>query len=435
MMIRRGLLFVFFVVFGIFPTSQNSEARPWRESLIMALRESEAIRQYEAELERSRHNLGLARQQFWLPDINFSANGGALSEKRPSTGNEFQEEITSSFTTTISKSLYQGGVGRNAIRRSRVGVDIARSTLSSIEHQFIGRGLRSYVDLRYQFLLLSAQIRHQVFASERLEQIRLSQQGGARRLIDVWFAQLESQQSEQSSLAREALLDQSKAEFSGVFKFEPAPASLTPVDLPVNLLPDSFIQSNQLARENNPIYRLRELNVAFQEFAVREATAQSKPTISARLNAAQNNYPNVNVEEETVLSARIQIDWGLSAALQGLKRRAIAKSNLKSAQFEAQNFIKDRRVDFEREWNLLHNAARRYNRLAVAERANRELLLSQREQAELGNLTSSELLQVELQYLEHRIEFLDSERELFIAYINVLEDAGLLTRQNLAIET
>ena len=408
----------------------------WRAALKGALDADEHVHAQEQKLLYARRSRSAALSSAALPHINLSGEGGAAfaTVSNPNASSNVLKPYAD-VSLEIRQKLADGGERKAGLRDHRIGVQMARTSLRKAEQDLIAQALQSYVDLRYRALLFRTQERRSSILTQSTE---LVEQNESPTLLDAWRLRQAAQEGESLLLERRKALDSSRGAFVSTFRFVPDITSMTRVDLPLDLIPRTFEESLQVARRSNPVYHIETQRSQLATNALLRERSKSIPKLSMvaegryRYNPVPETFHDSS-GEELLAYAGLRVDWSLADAFRLKSLVGMARAEAGVAEGERGRFAQDHRQVVAEAWNDLVSLSAQYNAHRSFGVENARMLESLRNASEEEDLNPIRIAELEVQFLQTQLQFLDVERRLTLAYITLLGEMGLLDRATLNI--
>ncbi len=411
----------------------------WRAALKGALDADEHVHASEQNLIHARKARNASITSAAVPRINLKSEGGAafadVSNPNASSGG-LKPYVDVSLE--INQRLADGGERKAGLRDHRIDVQIARTSLRQAEQELIAHALQNYVDLRYRALLFRTQQRRAFILTQSTQ---IAEQGEGQGLWERWRMRQVAQDGESLLLKSRKELDASRGAFVATFRFVPDVASMTRVNLPLDLIPRTFEESLQVARRSNPAYHIETQRAQRASNVLLRERSKGIPKVSM---VAEGRYRYNPVPEtfhddsgsEILAYAGLRIDWSLADAFRLKSLVGAARAEARVAEGERGTFAQKHRQVVAEAWNDLVSLSAQYNAQRNFGVENARMLAALRNAAvEEGEESTSptRITELEAQFLQTQLKFLDIERRLTIAYITLLGEMGLLDRATLNV--
>ncbi len=414
----------------------------WRTAVKGALDADELVQAQEQKLVHARKSRNAALSGAAVPSINLSGEGGAAfaSVTNPNVNIDGLKPYAD-VSLEIRQTLADGGERKAGLRDHRLQVQMARTGLRQAEQVLIAMALQHYVDLRYRALLFRTQQRRSLVLTQSTQ---LVEDNEGRNLWDMWRLRQAAQEGESLLLESQKELDASRGAFVATFRFVPDVASMARVDLPLDLIPRTFEESLQIARRSNPVYHIETQRAQRATNALLRQRSKGIPKLSmvAQGRYRYNPVPEVfhdDSRDEISAYAGVRIDWSLSDAFRLKSLIGAARAEAGVADGERGSFAQKHHRVVADAWNGLVSLSAQYNAHRAFGLENARLLAALRNAPQSSANAASDksetmrIVELEAQFLQTQLKFLDVERRLTLAYITLLSEMGLLDRATLNI--
>ena len=419
----------------------------WRGAVASAIKTDENVLAHQQKLTQAQKAQKNSISYEAVPRMLLSGEGGGAFA---SVKNSDTENNTSSFNPyldvalELEQKIADGGERKAELREKRIAVTIARAALRNAEQKLITQALKRYIDLRYRALLYRAQQREQMILQQNL---KIASNDDTILVWEKWNIQQEAQQGQNTLLESRKNLDISRGNFVATFRFLPKIDELTRVDLPLELIPRTFEESLQIAQRANPAYLVETQKAQSSTNAILKERSKGLPKISMvaegryRYNPIPEKFHDQS-NQELLAYAGLRINWQLADTfrLRGLVKAARAGANV--AERERGLFASKHREKIAQVWNSLVALSAQYTAQQNFGRNNAILISAMREEINQGaedskpennNVTSTRAVGLEAQFIRTQVQFLNTERKLISAYVELLGEIGLLDRATLNI--
>ncbi len=417
-------------------TAPDGMSYDWRAALKGALDADENIHAQEQKLLYARKSRNASISAAALPRMNLSGEGGAAfaNVNNPNVSSNGVKPYVD-VSLEIHQKLADGGERKAGLRDHRIQVKMARTSLRKAEQDLIVRALQSYVDLRYHALLFRTQQRRSFILTESTQ---LVEQSEVPALWDTWRLQQAAQEGESLLLESRKELDASRGAFVTTFRFVPTTTSMTRVDLPLDLIPRTFEESLQVARRSNPAYLVETQRSQRATNALLRERSKGIPQVSMvaegryRYNPVPESFHDGS-SDELLAYAGVRVDWSLADAFRLKSLIGAARAEAGVAEGERGSFARRHREVVAEAWNDLVSLSAQYSAQRSFGIENARMLAALRNTSEEEASSPMRIAELEVQFLQTQLTFLDVERRLTIAYITLLGEMGLLDRATLNI--
>ena len=335
------------------------------------------------------------------------------------------------YSVTLSQPIFEGFQNLNAIRQAKATVQAGREGLRAVEQTTLLNAVTAYVDVvRDQAVVRLRQTNVDVL-TEQLRQTKDRFNVGEVTRTDV--AQAEARRSDAITqlYAAQANLKASRATYEQVIGHPPSNLIHPPTI--VSLLPSRLEDAMTLGDGENPVI----LNVVYQEEAslynVSQIEGELLPQVTFDVDYTQRFGQSRTLEEQqvTTVMGRVNVPLYQGGGVAARIRQA------KEANNQLKKEVEDARLrvhaDVISSWALLQSTASQIKSAQDALEANRIALEGVREEEKVGQRTTLDVLNAELEYLGSQIQLVTAKRDRVVAEYSVYSSVGRLDAQSLSL--
>ena len=335
------------------------------------------------------------------------------------------------YSVTLSQPIFEGFQNLNAIRQAKATVQAGREGLRAVEQTTLLNAVTAYVDVvRDQAVVRLRQTNVDVL-TEQLRQTKDRFNVGEVTRTDV--AQAEARRSDAITqlYAAQANLKASRATYEQVIGHPPSDLIHPPTI--VSLLPSRLEDAMTLGDGENPVI----LNVVYQEEAslynVSQIEGELLPQVTFDVDYTQRFGQSRTLEEQqvTTVMGRVNVPLYQGGGVAARIRQA------KEANNQLKKEVEDARLrvhaDVISSWALLQSTASQIKSAQDALEANRIALEGVREEEKVGQRTTLDVLNAELEYLGSQIQLVTAKRDRVVAEYSVYSSVGRLDAQSLGL--
>jgi len=335
------------------------------------------------------------------------------------------------YSVTLSQPIFEGFQNLNAIRQAKATVQAGREGLRAVEQTTLLNAVTAYVDVvRDQAVVRLRQTNVDVL-TEQLRQTKDRFNVGEVTRTDV--AQAEARRSDAITqlYAAQANLKASRATYEQVIGHPPSNLIHPPTI--VSLLPSRLEDAMTLGDGENPVI----LNVVYQEEAslynVSQIEGELLPQVTLDVDYTQRFGQSRTLEEQqvTTVIGRVNVPLYQGGGVAARIRQA------KEANNQLKKEVEDARLrvhaDVISSWALLQSTASQIKSAQDALEANRIALEGVREEEKVGQRTTLDVLNAELEYLGSQIQLVTAKRDRVVAEYSVYSSVGRLDAQSLGL--
>src|SRR6478672_1400284 len=335
------------------------------------------------------------------------------------------------YSVTLSQPIFEGFQNLNAIRQAKATVQAGREGLRAVEQTTLLNAVTAYVDVvRDQAVVRLRQTNVDVL-TEQLRQTKDRFNVGEVTRTDV--AQAEARRSDAITqlYAAQANLKASRATYEQVIGHPPSNLLHPPTI--VSLLPSRLEDAMTLGDGENPVI----LNVVYQEEAslynVSQIEGELLPQVTLDVDYTQRFGQSRTLEEQqvTTVIGRVNVPLYQGGGVAARIRQAKETNN------QLKKEVEDARLrvhaDVISSWALLQSTASQIKSAQDALEANRIALEGVREEEKVGQRTTLDVLNAELEYLGSQIQLVTAKRDRVVAEYSVYSSVGRLDAQSLGL--
>jgi outer membrane protein len=335
------------------------------------------------------------------------------------------------YSVTLSQPIFEGFQNLNAIRQARSTVQAGREGLRAVEQTTLLNAVTAYVDVvRDQAVVRLRQTNVDVL-TEQLRQTKDRFNVGEVTRTDV--AQAEARRSDAITqlYAAQANLKASRATYEQVIGHPPSNLAHPPTI--VSLLPSRLEDAMTLGDGENPVI----LNAVYQEEAslynVSQIEGELLPqvTLNAEFSERFDLSKTLNDQQVTTVMGRVTVPLYQGGGVAARIRQAKETNN------QLKKEVEDARLrvhaDVISSWALLQSTASEIKSAQDSLEANRIALEGVREEEKVGQRTTLDVLNAELEYLGSQIQLVTAKRDRVVAEYSVYSSVGRLDAQSLGL--
>ena len=363
-----------------------------REAVQSALNSNPEIRQAVANTAATREERKQA-QGAWYPRISVEGSAGLRRLRNPTRralgiANQRLEPVEGQV---IADQLLFDFGGRTAeIRRQAARTDGAAARVEE-RSEFIALNVsRAYIDYLLQQRLVAIAQDNSTFHERLAGDLR---EGVTRGSISV----ADQQQAEERLQSARARLTEAREDLdSAAIQFQTLTGvPIDSVNLPPDLsasLPPTLTDAEQLARENNPRVQEAVADLSAQREVIKTAQSALGPRFNLEGTARYGDDIDGFQGRTSDLQARVVMRWTI---FDGLANTAnVREQKARADEVHARLFEQQRRAedDTRSAWSRLTNQSRLVDELTIQSKVSDDLLLSYREQFNVGRRSLLDVL-------------------------------------------
>jgi outer membrane protein len=335
------------------------------------------------------------------------------------------------YAVQLTQPIFEGFQNLNAIRQAKSTVQAGRESLRAVEETTLLNAITAYVDVVRDQAVVGLRQTNVDVLTEQLKQTKDRFNVGEVTRTDV--AQAEARRSDAITqlYAAQANLKTSRAAYEQVIGHPPS--NLVNPPTIVHLLPSRLDDAMTLGDGENPVI----LNVVYQEEAslynVNEIMGELLPqvTLNAQYQQRFDLSTTFKEEETTTVMGRVSIPLYQGGGVAARIRQAKETNN------QLKKEVEDARLRIHAEvisnWAQLQATASEIKSAQSSLEANRIALEGVREEEKVGQRTTLDVLNAELEYLGSQIQLVTAKRDRVVAEYSVYSSVGRLDAQSLGL--
>jgi outer membrane protein len=335
----------------------------------------------------------------------------------------------------LSQTLFDGGRTQNSVRQAASGVFAARATMRLTEQATLQNGATAYMNVLRDTAVLNLRKNNIKVLQEQLRQTRDRFDVGDVTRTDVAQAEASLEQARSDYYAAQALLKNSIANYRQIIGVEPK--SLEPAKSIEKLLPKSLDHAIEVALVEHPgvVAALHQVDSA--ELAVKVAEGALLPSLSLNGQVSQqyDSFLGEPYTRQFTAAANGRLDIPLYQG--GTEYAAIrqAKEQLGQTRLNADVQRDSVRASVVSSYGQLETAKAQIISGQAAVKAAEIALAGVREEANVGQRTTLDVLNAQQALLNARVNLVIAQRDRVVASFAALGSIGRLsaTEINLAV--
>ncbi|HEU0017693.1 MAG TPA: TolC family outer membrane protein [Methyloceanibacter sp.] len=335
------------------------------------------------------------------------------------------------YSVQLSQPIFEGFQNLNAIRQAKATVQAGREGLRAVEQTTLLNAVTAYVDVVRDQAVVRLRDSNVEVLTEQLRQTKDRFNVGEVTRTDV--AQAEARRSDAITqlYAAQANLKTSRATYEQIIGHPPS--NLTHPPSIVDLLPSQLEDAMTLGDGQNPFI----LNAVYQEEAslynVNQIMGELLPevTLDAQYQQRFGLSNTLREQQVTTVMGRVNVPLYQGGGVAARIRQAKETNN------QLKKEVEDTRLRIHAEvisnWGLLQSTASQITSAQDALEANRIALEGVREEEKVGQRTTLDVLNAELEYLGSQIQLVTAKRDRVVAEYSVYASIGRLDAQSLGL--
>ncbi|HVL78732.1 MAG TPA: TolC family protein [Sphingomicrobium sp.] len=363
-----------------------------RDAVQAALNTNPEIRQAVANRQATMEER-VQGQGFWYPRVSVEGSAGVRGLRNPTrrTLGIADETLYPVEGSLIADQLLFNSGGREAeIRRQAARTDAAAARIEE-RSEFVALNVaRAYIDYLLQQRLVAIADDNATFHQRLSADLR---EGVSRGSISI----ADQQQAEERLQAARARVTEAREDLeAAAISFQTLTGvPIDRVSMPPDLsayLPATLVEADALARQNNPRVQesLADLSAAREE--IRAAQAGLGPRVNLEGRARYGHDIDGFAGRTRDLLGNVVLRWNLFDG--GIKEANVREQRHRADERHARLFEMTRRAeeDSRSAWSRLQNQSRLVGELETQSRISDDLLLSYREQFNIGRRSLLDVL-------------------------------------------
>jgi outer membrane protein len=335
------------------------------------------------------------------------------------------------YSVQLSQPIFEGFQNLNAIRQAKATVQAAREGLRAVEQTTLLNAATAYVDVVRDQAVVRLRDSNVEVLTEQLRQTKDRFNVGEVTRTDV--AQAEARRSDAITqlYAAQANLKTSRATYEQIVGHPPS--NLVHPPSIVHLLPSQLEDAMTLGDGENPFI----LTTVYQEEAslynVNQIMGELLPevTLDAQYQQRFGLSNTLKEQQVTTIMGRVNVPLYQGGGVAARIRQAKETNN------QLKKEVEDARLRIHAEvisnWGLLQSTASQITSAQDALEANRIALEGVREEEKVGQRTTLDVLNAELEYLGSQIQLVTAKRDRVVAEYSIYASIGRMDAQTLGL--
>ena len=396
------------------------------ENVLELIKNHKQIKAKEAELTATKERLE-AEWGVWYPTLDITGSYGREKQNK-STGTADTEELPRELDITVTQMIWDFGANNAGIRRSRLGVERARTELILTRQGLILAGVVAHLNLIKTKKVLGfaegsvANIKRQA----ELEDARIQRGSGFTTDVLQAKTQLAGAEARRNNFADEFRKSQNAYRFF----FQKEPGKVEDLEVPrtpFELLPKTLEEFIQITHETNPGLKSSRLLAAISRETVKETRADEFfPTLKAIAETKRKADVGGTIGESTEQLFKLELSYSLNLGLTEINTlKATKQDHLSLAVTHA--FDRDAAEQAARNlWSDLEK--NRLNVVFLKNQANiaAEFLELARRERQLGNRSLIDVLAGETALINANSDATARETDVVVSVFRILAIMGKL---------
>ncbi|MEN3972820.1 TolC family protein [Sphingomicrobium sp. XHP0235] len=389
---KKQMMALFTGVAGVIGAAAPAQAQELREAIGYALETNPEILQAYYNREATQFERKQA-EGLYLPRVSVEASGGIRELRNPtrrSLGIASDTLYPLEVSGVIDQLLFDGGARAAEVEYQAARTDAAAARIEE-RSEFIALNIsRAYIDYILQQRLVAIAQDNATFHSGLASDLQVGVDQGSISVADLQQAQERLQSAEARVVEAQEELD------VAAFTFERlAGIPITNVTMPPDLsasLPDTLGMAIEMARDNNPRVEEAEADLIAARQLIRKAKGEMGPSVNlegrARYGDDIDGFAGVTEDYQARAVARWTIFNG-AANVNNIREQRARADEAHARLFEMQRNAVE---NTQSSWSRLSNQGRLVEELRQQSSISDDLLLSYREQFNVGRRSLLDVL-------------------------------------------
>ena len=350
-------------------------------------------------------------------------SGGKLTPLRTNTA-------TWTYGLTVTQNLFNGNRTVNGVRQAKSNIFGARETMRNTEENTLLNGATAYMDVLRDTAILDLRKNNIIVLQEQLRQTVDRFTVGEVTRTDVAQAESSLATARSDYFTAQANLETSIATYRQVIGVEPT--RLEPARTIESLLPHALGVAVQLALAEHPQVQAALHAVDAAALQVKLVEGELYPTLNL-VGSVQNNYNDLGVPGLRFFNGSIvaQLSIPIYEGGEVYARARQAKETLGQARLQADLQRDMVRAAVVSSWGQLDSARGVIQSSTASVKSNEIALDSIRQEAQVGQRTTFDVLFQQQQLLNARVALVTAQRDRVVASYAVMAAIGRLSAANL----
>lgn len=334
-------------------------------------------------------------------------------------------------TLSVSQTVLDFGRTENSLRQAESGVFAARSTMRLTEQATLQNGATAYMNVLRDTAILDLRKNNVAVLSAQLRQTRDRFQVGEVTRTDVAQAEASLEQARSELYAAQAQLKTSAANYRQIIGVEPK--RLEAAQSVERFLPKSLNEAIGVALVEHPGVTAALHQTDAAELAVKVAESALLPNVSVNAQVSQQYDSFLGFPGSRQFSAQATGTLNVPLYQGGAEYASIrqAKEQVGQAKFNADVQRDSVRASVVSSYGLLETAKASILSGQAAVRAAEIALAGVREEAQVGQRTTLDVLNAQQALLNARVNLIVSQRDRVVASYAALGSIGRLSAETL----
>ena len=335
------------------------------------------------------------------------------------------------YSVTLSQPIFEGFQNLNAIRQAKATVQAGRESLRAVEQTALLNAVTAYVDVVRDQAVVRLRDSNVEVLTEQLRQTKDRFNVGEVTRTDV--AQAEARRSDAITqlYAAQANLKTSRATYEQVIGHPPS--NLVQPPSIAHLLPSQLEDAMTLGDGENPFILAAVYEEEASLYNVNQIMGELLPQVTLDADYTQRFGLSRTLNEQQIFTVmgRVNVPLYQGGGVAARIRQAKETTN------QLKKEVEDARLRIHAEvisnWGLLQSTASQITSSQDALEANRIALEGVREEEKVGQRTTLDVFNAELEYLGSQIQLVTAKRDRVVAEYSVYAAVGRMDAQTLGL--
>ncbi|MEM7022757.1 MAG: TolC family outer membrane protein [Pseudomonadota bacterium] len=364
----------------------------------------------------------------WRPTVE--AEGAVVYNDTDGSGNTGDTFTTRSGSVALDQNIYNGGETVANTRRAERLVRVERARLVVVEQDVLLDAVTVYTDLLAARAVLDFANQNEGRLLRQLQATRDRFEVGEVTRTDVAQAEARHSGAIADRIQAEGAVAAAIASYRRVINQEPAGLVVPP---PLDLLPPSEDEAQQLGLDLNPSIAAAQYNLSAAESDVDVAESALLPSVSVRgeLAYARDPSENLNYRRDASIGASLRVPLYQGGGEYARIRQT--KQTVRQRRDEVEDTIRAVRDEVTASWEALVTATSRIESIGAQVRANEIAVEGSRQEALVGQRTTLDVLDQESDLFQSQVDLVQARRDQIVASYRLKAAVGQLTAGGISL--
>jgi TolC family type I secretion outer membrane protein len=364
----------------------------------------------------------------WLPTVTTNSDIGRTYQNNSTSGKS--DFTPGGFQIVLSHPVFDGFRRDNQLRQAEALVSAGLENLLDTEQQILLSAATAYMDVVRDRAIVGYRRQAKENFAEQVRAAQARFNVGEVTRTDVSQAQASASQSAANLAAAIGSLQSSVATFIRLVGEAPGKLEFPPLSPNV---PKSLRQALEIAAETNPQILAAAFNAeaAIADIGVRRADLLPQVNFEASYQYSSNPTATTRFNEEGRIVGSLSVPLYQGGRVYSQIREAKQTASQRQLDvLQAERLVRERVVQG---WHLLKAAAATIEGARDAVAANRLALDGVKQEAQVGNRTTLDVLDAETALVNSRVELANAERDRIVAGYQLVAAIGRMTAVHLGL--